>query len=553
MARFLQLLGIVSIIAGVWGVFSAPAPWALASAPASRPWSPLPYTNVNPLGAKAFLEREVDEWKRRLTLQMAREAGIGWLVLHIPWEDVEPRKGRFQTEPSFLGGVRNTWDKYDAIVAEAHRYGIRLIARLDRPPAWARPERASAGASPVNLEDYGEFVATVARRYRGRIQHFQVWNEPNLYEEWGSLPPDPSAYARLLHVAARRIREANPDALVLSAPLAQTLERSDRNLSELDYLEALYAAGARESFDILMANAYGFDRPPEDPPDPGVLNMRRVELVRDIMVRHGDAQKPVWIAEFGWNAAPASFPPERLPWRRVDEAAQADYTERGLRWLLQQDWIGVVNVWYLRQVGDIPVTDASYYFRLIDTEFTPRPAYYRVATLGEELRTAGVGRHEETSPAVTTQGSWALRRLPGASGGSEVVSQRPGDTVRFDFYGTAVGIVHHVGPRQGRLLVSLDGEPVRGLPRDGQGRSYLDLYSENAGRVETSLAQGLRLRRHTLELTVAAEADQRALDREVILDGFIVDAETSPAAFYQALVALGAGLGLLLLSRSRRS
>jgi hypothetical protein len=185
------------------------------------------------------------------------------------------------------------------LVSLADQYGLRIIARLDRPPDWARPAGSIPTTPPSNFEDFGSFAAQVAARYRGRIQHYQVWNEPNLSREWGNGRIDPRAYAQLLRVTASSVRGANPDALIISAPLAQTLERSSTNLSEIAYLDALYAAGFQDSADIVMANAYGFGRAPEDAPGPDVLNFRRLELLRQVMVAHNDADTAIWVAEFG--------------------------------------------------------------------------------------------------------------------------------------------------------------------------------------------------------------------------------------------------------------
>jgi hypothetical protein len=222
----------------------------------------------------------------------------------------------------------------------------------------------------------------------------QIWNEPNLSAEWGFQRVDAVAYTRLLEVAYRRAKEADPDVVVLSAPLAITLEDASMrgNHNDLVFLEQMYQAGAGEYFDILSANAFGLDYPPEEPPDPNVLNFRRVELHREIMERYGDGSKPVWINEYGWNAAPASFPDEILTWERVTEAEQADYTVRGIAWAREHwPWLGVVNIWYFRQVGDIPPDRASYYFALMDPGFNPRPVYDAVREAAQETSSARSG------------------------------------------------------------------------------------------------------------------------------------------------------------------
>ena len=59
---------------------------------------------------------------------------------------------------------------------------------------------------PDRLDDYGDFVHAFVKRYRGRIQHIQIWNEPNIWPEWGNQEVDPAGYVELLSVAYRRAK-----------------------------------------------------------------------------------------------------------------------------------------------------------------------------------------------------------------------------------------------------------------------------------------------------------------------------------------------------------
>jgi hypothetical protein len=353
------------------------------------PSTRIEHTAVNPYGANFFLAREVEHWKQEKTLEMARAAGIRWIKQQFSWEEIEPeRKGEFD------------WAKYDRIVALAEQNGMQIIARLDRPPDWARQNNQFKTRPPDDLADYGDFVHAFVERYKGRVKYIQIWNEPNLAAEWGFQRVDAVAYTRLLEDAYRRAKEADPDVVVLSAPLAITLEDASMrgNHNDLVFLEQMYQAGAGDHFDILSANAFGLDLPPEEPPGPTLLNFRRVELQREIMERFGDQDKPVWINEYGWNAPPASFPKELLTWERVTEEEQADYTVRGINWARENwPWLGVVNIWYFRQVGDVSPDRPAYYFALVDPEFNPRPVYWALqkataaASLVPEQREGGIG------------------------------------------------------------------------------------------------------------------------------------------------------------------
>jgi hypothetical protein len=459
------------VLLGVIGAVLVGLAWFHRTVPQAAGVKSIPYTDVNPYGANFFLDREMEPWKQDKTLEMASAAGIGWIKQQFPWESIEPLcKGEFG------------WARYDRIVDLAERYGMQIIARLDRPPDWARQDNRFKTHPPDDLADYGDFVYAFVERYSGRVRYVQIWNEPNLAAEWGFQPADAVAYTRLLEVAYRRAKEADPNVVVLSAPLAITLEDVSMrgNQNDLVFLEQMYQAGAGECFDILSANAFGLGYPPEDPPDPRVLNFRRVELQRGIMERYGDADKPIWVNEYGWNAPPASFPQDMLIWARTTEEQQADYTVRGIAWARAHwPWLGVVNVWYFRQAGDVPPDRAAYYFAMVDPEFNPRPVYeaLRQATQGVEV--AAPGLHQETSPAVSAPG-WRLVLDGAASAGTVLTADEGAGSLTFTFEGPRVALVTARGPDQGRLVVLVDGESPGGLPLDDEGRALVDL---GAGRV----------------------------------------------------------------------
>ncbi len=52
--------------------------------------------------------------------------------------------------------------------------------------------------------------------------------------------------------------------------------------------------------------------PLDEPPDPLRINFRRVELLREIMLRNGDGDTPVYITEFEPSAVPAVLAPDEL-------------------------------------------------------------------------------------------------------------------------------------------------------------------------------------------------------------------------------------------------
>lgn len=391
-ARVLCLLGLVVGLGLTWWL---PNP-VLNPVPAIQAQArPLPFTDVNPLGANFFLDREVETWKKRETLRMARAAGLGWVKQMFPWDQIEPQKGLFWDDRI----RRSTWDKFDEIVDLVEQYGLRLIVRLDQPPEWARSRGENARYPVRDLNEFGDYVARVVARYRGRVQYYQIWNEPNLDIEWGRQPVDPEAYVRLLRVGYERVKKVDPEAYVLAASLAPTIERSAHALSDLEYLQRMYDAGAAAYFDIMSVQAYGLRSGPDDRRvDIDDVNFSRPMLIREIMVRNGDAHKPIWASEVGWNSQPDSVTAEPV-FGRVSEELQARYTVRALeRARTEWPWMGVMNIWFFRRPHQTEWDQPFFYFRMVDPDFTPRPVWWAVRDYAHRMGYAGACCSESAQP-----------------------------------------------------------------------------------------------------------------------------------------------------------
>ena len=226
---------------------------ALHPSPNTAPDAPIAHAGVNPFGINVFLEQEVEKSKRERSLQMVSDAGFHWIRQEFPWEDIEIH-GRGDFEDRRHEPYRSAWEKYDHIVDLANKYDLEVTARLSNPPAWTRALTDTIGtrAPPDDLADWGDYVYTVVSRYRGQVRYYQLWNEPNIYPEWGEQPVDPEAYTQLLCEGYRRAKDADPDAVIISGALAPTVSLHPGpgpalGLSEFVFLQRMYDAGAAES------------------------------------------------------------------------------------------------------------------------------------------------------------------------------------------------------------------------------------------------------------------------------------------------------------------
>jgi len=431
--------------------------------PRLEPDRPSDHLGVNPYGVNTFVQLEADRDNVRRTFAMLRDAGIGWARQQFPWEDIEIHgRGDFQdrrNEPP-----RSAWDKYDNIVRTAVDHGVQLLVRLDDPPEWVYADPEAEGAQkgpPDDLEDFGNFVAAVVKRYCGQVRYYQIWNEPNIYPEWGGTdaapaPVDPAGYAALLRVAADRARGACPGVAIVSAALAPTTEPGGRNMHDLRYLDALYAAGWRDDFDVLAAQAFGLWTGPTDHrASPDRTNFSRVMLLRDIMVHHDDADKAVWITEMGWDSPPEAMP---APYGRVSEARRAEYTQAAYRRIAEEwPWVGVANLWFFRRPDWEWHTRPEGYFRLVEPSWRETETFLALAGLATRYPVLRRGRHNPDDVALVYNGPW--RDEPEAGPPRQKVGAA-GAEVQLSFAGTGIEV------NLGRPPVRMEAAPqaVRAIP-----------------------------------------------------------------------------------------
>ena len=349
----------------------------------TAPLAPINHKADIPYGINTFLQQEVEAEKIEAMLQMIREAGFGWLRQEFPWEDLEVT-GRGQFD----------WAKYDRIVERTAAHGLRLLVRLSNPPAWSRADpQAGDLAPPDDLQDFVNYAVAVAERYRGRITHYQVWNEPNIFPEWGNDFVDPARYTELLCRAYAALKSVDPAIVVVNAAIAPTISLDGyRGFSDLIFLQEIYDRGGGDCFDVLSAQGYGlFSGPTDRRLRATSVNVARHTYYRDIMVRNGDAHKPIWLSEAAWNATlDAELPRGQIDaYSRFGNVTQ-EQAARYMPMLYERaqkewPWVGNVMYWFFTRKDPFEADQSFYYFRMVEPDyqpekprFTPLPVYHAV-------------------------------------------------------------------------------------------------------------------------------------------------------------------------------
>jgi hypothetical protein len=300
-------------------------------------------------------------------LQRAREAGITWVREDFAWSAIEHERGHFD------------WRRTDALMRNAARVGIKVLALVAWSPAWASGHADSDKYAPRNPADYARFVRAVALRYgaggtfwsstprlrRQPLTAIEIWNEPWHAHFWRPAP-DPAAYARLVRLAARAIKAVHPEIDVLaSGDIFQLAE--DGSDPGADWLQPLLAADPSlwkgGLVDAWSVHTYCQRLSPWDTTAPIRVRFDRVELTRSLTVSAG-APLPIWITELGWSTGPDR--PDA-----VSEELQAQYEYGALR-RATDEWRSFVVRSFIYTFGP-PSREQDY--NLLRPDGSPRPAW----------------------------------------------------------------------------------------------------------------------------------------------------------------------------------
>ncbi|PKO22527.1 MAG: hypothetical protein CVU38_08845 [Chloroflexi bacterium HGW-Chloroflexi-1] len=458
------------------------------------------------------------------TLDRLSIAGIRWLRFTLPWDQIEPARDQY------------AWAPFDHVFEALAAYpDLQPVVVLDGAPPWARVaiDVDNPAAPPHERADFGAFAAAVAARYGAQVRYYQIWHEPNIAPHWGARPADPTAYAGLLREAAVQLRATDPDAQIVLAALAPTIEAGGANLSDIVYLDALYRQGARAWFDVVAAEPYGFFEPALAAPDVMALNFARVTLLHDVMARHADRTTPLWATAFGWNALPDDWAGRPSSWGQVSETAQAENAQDALA-IARTRWPWLGPLFWAADCPARPADDPWRGFALCVADAAPRPIWETLAAAAQAPATLPPGNHAVDHPALHYSAGWRVTPSaadPGADG----------DSLAFAFYGTGLALRVQGGPYWAFYRVAVDGRPANALPRDESGAAYLVLHDPLAEVRVAPVASDLPVGVHQVRLEVVGGWGQWALQGVLVTDA----SRVFPGQVFPAWLA-AAGLMSLL-------
>jgi len=243
----------------------------LARAPEPVP-GPLP---KSPFGIHVSL-REPD-------VAVAAKLGYKWCRIHDA--DGSTKWGLIEPEPG-------TWIWHDDKIDLARRNGLCILGMLDSSPPWESGTRHrgywSIYGAPRDIDHWRNYVRQVVGHYAGRVDEWEVWNEPwNMRPDGFFQNGSPFLYVKLLKAAYEEAKRVNPTCTIVGVDTYPPL-----------WDQWVLALGAMPYYDVLSWHRYDptlHGRP--DDPFARVANRLRAE-----QAKHG-TPKPILCSEGGPDVA----------------------------------------------------------------------------------------------------------------------------------------------------------------------------------------------------------------------------------------------------------
>ena len=373
----------------------------------------------------------------------AAEAGVGWERILFYWSELQPNGP-------------DDWNGYhvpDEWLTQASAAGREVVTVLKHTPAWATDGSPGCGVPrglDLPIDDPGNLWASFVRRvvgiYAGRVNHWIIWNEPDIQPgtfgcEWcGSM----EEYYQLLKVAYLAAHQANPNVTIHLAGATTWHDRA--------YLRNFLTVATQDPegpehdyfFDIVSLHIYF-----RTETIPEIFGATRATLAA-----YG-LQKPIWLNET--NAPSNSDPPH---WD-LPEANFNITLEEQAGFLLQSFALalssGVERIAVYKWVDNEPQPGVEP-FGIIRLDYSRRPAYdaYRLITTHYAGTVSAREDRQSLYTVVTLDRGGLTTRVLWARTGADV-------TVSVPALGAQARLIDQTGAEQ--VIEPVDGQYTLTLPR----------------------------------------------------------------------------------------
>ena len=319
-------------------------------------------------------------------VRLAANLGVGWIKQQIDWNSIEYARGLYR------------WGELDHLVAEAEKYGLKILFSVARAPGFSRPEPVEEDGPPTDFTIFHDFMHALSTRYQGRVAAYELWNEPNLKREWRGFDLSAEKFVELVKTGAAGVREGDPNAIIISgAPAVTGIDDKINAIDDRVFLREMAAAGVGDAVDAIGVHPYGAANPPDERAadathlrsnynsHPSFFFLDTLEDYHQIL-SEAKIDKPLWVTEFGWPSIEKFGKVDTTGWeyaRDVTEADQAAYLLRAIELRRERSWLGPLIIWNLNIAPLLGPERSESAYGLLRPDGSKRPAYQQLRRAGE--------------------------------------------------------------------------------------------------------------------------------------------------------------------------
>jgi hypothetical protein len=163
------------------------------------------------------------------------EMGVEWILATFYWSGIEQERGRFD------------FSNNDFYVDKGREAGKKIVAVLAYDVPWLYPDgKQRRYIAPENIPLFLDFVEKTVDHFRGRVDAWEIWNEPNFMFWKGS----DREFFELAKLTARKIRETDLHANILGGAFWRVPK---------GFIRGMFKAGAFENVDGLAFHPYALN------------------------------------------------------------------------------------------------------------------------------------------------------------------------------------------------------------------------------------------------------------------------------------------------------
>ena len=214
-------------------------------------------------------------------LSLVRDAGFSGIRDELRWQTVEKEEGVYESPEPARDWIPAA-EEYGLDRMWILDYGNKLYA--DQTNAFPEDE-----LFPGYEEAFLNYVDWVSTTYKGRIDYYQFWNEPDV-KQFNYYRADAKQYTKMLEKVYETVKNNDPDGKVVGLAVGR---------DGFHYLRKAVEAGAADYMDAASFQPYQFSGKFS-----GAEYKETIQKIRDVFAAAGKPDMPLLVTEMGIAAFP---------------------------------------------------------------------------------------------------------------------------------------------------------------------------------------------------------------------------------------------------------